>query len=87
MSKRPTDREILLSQLDRLTDHEIEEVLDYLARLPRRSRERAQADAGDDLINVLSAARENRRARQVIEWERVRRRAEVKASAQNYAAR
>lgn len=84
MSKRPTEREILLSQLDRLTDHEIEEVLDYLARLERRGRERAQPDAGDDL---LSAAYENRRARQVIEWERVRRRAEVKASAQNYAPR
>jgi hypothetical protein len=86
MSKRPSEHETLLSQLDHLTDYEVEEVLDYVARRQRRRRERAPVEPGDDLLNLLSAAYENRRARQVIEWERVRRRAEVKASAQNYAA-
>lgn len=85
MSKRLTEREILLSRLDQLTDHEVAEVLAYLARLERRRPDAAPAETNDELFNLLSAAYENCRARQVFEWERVRRRAEVRASAQNYA--
>jgi hypothetical protein len=36
----------------------------------------------DELLIMLSSARENRRARQVFEWESVRRRVEGKGSAQ-----
>ena len=40
-----------------------------------------------DMVNMLRQERENRRARQVFEWEAVRRRSDVQASAQHYARR
>jgi hypothetical protein len=86
MRKRQTDREKLLHKLDRLTDHEIREVLFYVSRLDSPGRD--QADGGeDDLVMALSGAYENRRARQVFEWESARRRAEVPAVLQRAAGR
>jgi hypothetical protein len=65
-----------------------------LERSPERSLERGAERVGygdsvtevipqtseDELLMMLSAARENRRARQVFEWESVRRRVEGKGS-------
>jgi hypothetical protein len=77
MSKRLTDRERLLSKLDYLTDIEVEELLDYVSRMETKGPDRAYREiSDDDLLTTLSSARENRRARQVFEWESVRRRAE-----------
>jgi hypothetical protein len=88
MSKRLTDRERLLSKLDHLTDIEVEEVLDFVSRMETKGRDRAQRDVSDDeLLTTLSSARENRRARQVFEWEAVRRRAEARAGSNSYARR
>jgi hypothetical protein len=82
MRKRPTDREQLLFQLNRLSDHEIQDVLNFITRLHASGREPSPADGSeDDLISGLSAAYENRRARQVFEWESARRRAEAHALA------
>ncbi|MFN0122826.1 MAG: hypothetical protein ACKV2V_20195 [Blastocatellia bacterium] len=76
MAGRPTDREILLSRLTHLSDGEIRDILGFLGL-----QEPAQLEAGDDeLLAALSAARENRRARQVLEWEAVRRRAEKRTA-------
>ncbi len=86
MSKRLTDRERLLLKLDHLTDSEVEEVLDYVSIMETMKRERAQPEVfEDDLLMTLSATRENRRARQVFEWESARRKAEVRASGYRYA--
>ena len=88
MGKRVTDREKLLFKLDHLTDSEVQEVLDYVSIMESMKRERVQPDAfEDELLALLSAAVENRRARQVFEWDAVRRRADSRASAQHYARR
>ncbi len=89
MSKRLTNREKLLSKLNNFSESEIGEILKYAATLEIGGRKDgvpetiAQASE-DELLISLSAARENRRARQVFEWESVRRRAEVKASTHRY---
>ena len=88
MSKRPTDREKLLFKLNHLTDSEIREVLTYISRFETMKRSLPHLEAGDDdLVSLLSGAYENRRARQVFEWESARRKAEVRASTQRLASR
>jgi hypothetical protein len=92
MSKRLTDREKLLHKLQQMTDSEVEDILDYVSLMERTTRRHAQreiykdpkATAGpshsdDELLALLSAAYENRRALQVFEWETARRRAEMRA--------
>lgn len=61
-------------EIDKLNENESLAVLDYISdllssRLPK-SKENS---INDDLIVSLSDAPENKRARQVFEWERVRR--------------
>ena len=92
MSKRLTNREKLLSKLNNLSENEIGEILKYamaLERATERALERVGYGDGveaipqtseDELLIMLSSARENRRARQVFEWESVRRRVEGKGS-------
>jgi hypothetical protein len=88
MSKRLTDRERLLSKLDYLTDIEVEEVLDFVSRMESKSRDRGLREIPDDeLFTTLISAQENRRARQVFEWESARRRAEARTGSQNSARR
>jgi hypothetical protein len=88
MGKRLTDREKLLFKLDHLSESEVQEVLDYVSIMEAMKRERAQPEIlEDELLALLSTARENRRARQVFEWDSVRRRADARASAQHYARR
>ncbi len=88
MSKRLTDRERLLFKLNRLSDSEVKEVLNYISNLDVRRRDASPAEsADDDLVTMLSAAYENRRARQVFEWESARRRAEARAITQRNVAR
>jgi hypothetical protein len=88
MGKRLTNREKLLFKLDHLSESEVQEVLDYVSIMESMKRERAQPELlEDELLTSLSAARENERARTVFEWDAVRRRADVRASAQHYARR
>ena len=89
MTKRLTNREKLLSKLNNFSESEIADLLTYAATLenaaPGEIRPEAITQATEDeLLQLLSAERENCRARQVFEWESVRRRAEVKASTQQY---
>jgi len=88
MSKRLTNREKLLSKLNQLSDSEIGELLNFISTMEKSGRSSANSEAlEDELLVLLSAARENRRARQVFEWESARRRAEAKASTHRYAQR
>lgn len=92
MNKRLTERERLLYKLDHLSEPEIAEVLDYVnlieaAKEPPANAQTAlfQEPADDEIISTLSGAYENRRARQVAEWESIRRRADSLASVRHYA--
>ena len=91
MSKRLTDRERLLYKLQQMTDNEVEDILDYVSLMERATQQYAKHDVSrdpktapgsahseDELLAMLSAAYENRRALQVFEWETARRRAEMK---------
>ncbi len=65
---------MVTSELDKLNEHETSAVLDYISSLLSKRQTRTKENTGsDDLIVSLSDAPENRRARQVFEWERVRR--------------
>lgn len=80
MSKRPTDREKLLKKISHLSDSEIKEVLNYLSKIDSSGKNQYQVDAiEDELVSILSSAYENRRARQVFEWEAARQRAEARS--------
>jgi hypothetical protein len=91
MSKRLTSRENLLHKLQQMSDNEVEDILDYVSVLEharqkqsergvlRDHKTSAYSPASDDeLLAMLSAAYENRRACQVFEWEATRRKSEVK---------
>jgi DNA replication protein DnaC len=86
MSKRLTNREKLLSKLNNFSENEIGELLKCAMTLERVRHGDGVIEAipqtyEDELLIMLSAARENCRARQVFEWESVRRRVEGKGSA------
>ena len=81
MGRRLTDREKLLFKLDHFTDGEVSELLDYASIMEAMKREISQPDIfEDELLDLLSSARENQRAQQVFEWETARRRAEQRTS-------
>lgn len=62
------------SEITKLNETESLAVLDYIsALLTKRSFKSKSNSSNDDLIVSLSDAYENKRARQVFEWERVRR--------------
>ena len=86
MSKRQTNLEKLLTKLNHLSESEIGELLNYISTLEKGGHNNSEPSE-DELLMMLSSARENRRARQVFEWESARRRAEAKASTQRFAQR
>jgi len=70
-----TENNKIVSEINKLNEHESLAVVSYIsqllsARLPRKSKE---TKPNDDLIVSLADAYENRRARQVVEWEKARR--------------
>jgi hypothetical protein len=80
MGDRITNRQVLKRKAESLTDSEISEVLDYINIMESLREQAAKPDLFDDeLMNLLVDALENRRARVVNEWERVRRRADHRA--------
>lgn len=87
MAKRTTDRQRLALKLDRLSDTEVNEVINYISSMESTQRSAASPSVSeDDLISLLADTKENLRARQVFEWESARRRAERRAAI-NYSAR
>lgn len=82
MGERMTNRQLLKVKADSLTETEITEVLDYISIMESLREQASKPDLFDDeLINLLANALENRRARGVTEWDRVRRRADTRALA------
>ncbi len=88
MSKRLTDRQNLLHKFQQMTDSEVKDLLDYISLKERANshvnikdqKTSPNSPANDDeLLASLSGAYENRRAIQVFEWERARRKAEIRA--------
>jgi hypothetical protein len=88
MGGRLNERDKLLFKLDHLSDNDIHEVLDYVTIMEAMKRERAHPEViEDELIDLLSSARENKRARQVFEWDAVRRKADAGSSPLRFARR
>ncbi|MGI9054630.1 MAG: hypothetical protein ACR2F2_02375 [Pyrinomonadaceae bacterium] len=62
------------AEINKLNENESLAVLDYISTLlTKRISKSKDNQSNDDLIVSLSDAYENKRARQVLEWERVRR--------------
>ena len=81
MGDRTTNRQQLKFKVDTLTETEIAEVLDYINIMESMREQATKPDLFDDeLVNLLADALENRRARVVSEWDRIRRRADHRAS-------
>jgi hypothetical protein len=81
MAKRITERQRLALKLDSLNESKVKEILDYISIMESMHRTTTLPTLWEDeLMTMLAEARENRRARQVFEWEVVRRRAERRAN-------
>jgi hypothetical protein len=81
MGERITNRQVLRRKAETLSEPEIAEVLDYINIMESLREQASKPDLFDDeLMNLLADALENRRARVVTEWDRVRRRADTRAS-------
>ncbi|HSB08157.1 MAG TPA: hypothetical protein VLM38_01490 [Blastocatellia bacterium] len=81
MGDRITNRQVLKHKAETLSEPEIAEVLDYINIMESLREQASKPDLFDDeLMNLLADALENRRARVVSEWDRVRRRADTRAS-------
>lgn len=71
----------IVREIDKLNESETLAVVEYISQiLSRRIAKQSENQLNDDLIASLSDTRENRRARQVVEWERARRRNFPKAA-------
>jgi hypothetical protein len=77
MGERNSNRQALRLKADTLTETEIADVLDYISIMESLREQATNPDLFDDeLMALLVDALENRRARVVTEWDRVRRRAD-----------
>ena len=80
MADRTTERERLVAKISSLTEGEVAELLDYVRIMETmRSQLDTPARFEDELIEMLADSTESRRARTVIEWDRIRRRADRSA--------
>jgi len=62
------------SEISKLNENETSAVLDYISGLLTNRKAKSKDNSiNDDLIVSLSDAHENKRARQVFEWEKARR--------------
>ena len=64
----------VVSEIDKLNENETLAVVNYISQLLSKRISRSKDNnVNDDLIVSLADAYENKRARQVVEWEKVRR--------------
>ncbi len=64
----------IASQIDKLNESETSAVAGYISQLlSTRTSKQKENYSNDDLIVSLSDAYENKRARQVFEWQKIRR--------------
>jgi hypothetical protein len=81
MAQRLDDRDRLAFMISGLTDTEVSEVLEYISIMEAmRTQQRAPDSFEDEIITLLAEAKENRRARMVHEWDRIRRRADQRTA-------
>lgn len=77
MAERSNQRDTLFGKISGFSDSEVAELLEYVTIMESM---RAQVDTPvlfeDELISLLADSKENQRARTVLEWDRVRRRAD-----------
>ncbi len=72
MVKRTSEN--IANEINKLNENETLAVVNYISELlSNRISKTKENNFNDDLIGSLSDAYENKRARQVFEWERVRR--------------
>lgn len=86
MAKLLSERQLLVSKIECLSDPEVQELLDHLAIIESRRTREATSGQEDEVVELLAEAPENRRARQAFEWETVRRRAERRAATRSGAS-
>ena len=80
MGERMTNCQLLKFKADSLSEAELAEVIDYINIMESLREQASRPDLFDDeLVNLLEDALENRRARIVAEWDRVRRKADTRA--------
>ncbi len=80
MGERMTNCQLLKCKADSLSEAELSEVIDYINIMESLREQASRPDLFDDeLVNLLEDALENRRARIVAEWDRVRRKADTRA--------
>ena len=80
MGERMTNCQLLKCKADSLSETELAEVIDYINIMESLREQASRPDLFDDeLVNLLADALENRRARIVAEWDRVRRKADTRA--------
>lgn len=78
---RRTNKKVA-KEFDKLNEHDTSAVLNFISELPStRNPKLIEIQPNDDLIVSLSDAYENKRARQVFEWERVRRQNSIQRAA------
>jgi hypothetical protein len=71
----------IVRDIDKLNENETLAVVEYISQLlSKRLPIPTENKINDDLIATLSDQRENQRARQVVEWERTRRKNVPKAA-------
>ncbi len=69
-----TNQNNIAGEINKLNEKETLAVANYISQiLSRRISKSKENQPNDDIIASLSDAHENKRARQVFEWERIRR--------------
>ncbi len=68
------EKQNIAGEINKLNENETLAVVNYISQLlSTRISKQTENSTGDDIIVSLSDAYENKRARQVFEWEKVRR--------------
>ena len=76
-----TNRQLLQDKADTLSEAEISELLDYINALEAVREQSLKPSLFDDeIVSLLSDSLENRRARVVVEWDKIRRKADYRAA-------
>lgn len=78
MAKRLTNQQQLSHKVETLSDIEAAQVLEYIDTIESK-RKAPTTPTEDDLVDYLANVPENLCARQVLEWEKVRRRSDIQA--------
>ena len=80
MAQRLNDRDRLSFKVSAMSDSQVSEVLEYISIMENMNTQQRMPDSfEDDVIALLADATENRRAQIVHEWDRIRRRADLKS--------